>query len=88
MFWVTHTSDSKGSRKNSLNVFYDDCDDIVRPDVSDFAHYPFVVEAKVGVSDLKLYMTKEEANSLAFQLNVQLRESDSKWLRSQDGMGA
>lgn len=50
--------------------------------VSDATHYPFVLHAGVGGNELQLFLSKEEANTLAFQLNAQLQESDKNGLEN------
>ncbi len=80
MFW---TSGVNGyTSKQSLTVF---CD-VVGGDgeaVKDKFDYPFCVNAKRGNGHINLYLSYEEANALAFQLNAQLQEVERGALRDE-----
>lgn len=81
MFWAMNSSDGKVGRKQVVTVNYEreeDKDDVI----SDLKHYPFDLKFAGGNSELRLYMTLEEFDSMIRQGCLLLMEADRKRLEN------
>lgn len=76
MFFVTHTSSSKFSKKQNIAINLEPNDIPKENTVDDTANYPFDMVFELGNSQLKIYLNASELNCIVQQGLALLQEYD------------